>query len=294
MPAFHMLKLNQRKIRWIVREVEKGYLSIRKIAKTQGITPRHVIRVYKKYKGNNIPKLKPCGSKPIPITEEERKLVIDAKKDNPLGAVNLEAILKEDGVFMGHNKIHKILKKEGLAKDEPKKKNQRKWVRYERRHSNSLWHADWAEEGNDKVLLIEDDASRFLAGFGVFPNATTENSVALLEKAIQQHGTPRQLMTDHGTPFVSIERENCPEPEPNAFEKFLKEHKIKHIKARVKHPQSNGKVERLVQTIKKHKVDFGGSWDKAVEYYNFRRPHMSLYNGHTRTPHKAYLDKMRK
>ncbi|MDI6655136.1 MAG: IS481 family transposase, partial [Candidatus Hydrothermarchaeota archaeon] len=65
------------------------------------------------------------------------------------------------------------------------------------------------------------------------------------------------------------------------------------IKARVKHPQSNGKVERLFQTLLRLKKHFG-SWERTVEYYNFRRPHMSLENGKLRTPHEAFIDKMRR
>lgn len=92
----------------------------------------------------------------------------------------------------------------GLAKDEPKKKNQRKckWVRYERRHSNSLWHADWTEKDGKQILLIEDDASRLLVGFGVFDNATAENSVATMKQVMEKYGVPKQVMTDHGTHFI--------------------------------------------------------------------------------------------
>ena len=54
---------------------------------------------------------------------------------------------------------------------------------------------------------------------------------------------------------------------------------------------SNGKVERLVQTLKKHKSHFK-TWEKW--FYNFKRPHMSLYTDHLRTPYQAFLDKMRK
>ncbi|MCD6411959.1 MAG: hypothetical protein J7L20_06020 [Thermoplasmata archaeon] len=33
-------KLNQRKIRWIIREMEKGERSVYRIAKLQNVTPR--------------------------------------------------------------------------------------------------------------------------------------------------------------------------------------------------------------------------------------------------------------
>ncbi|CAD6493694.1 MAG: hypothetical protein FFODKBPE_00551 [Candidatus Argoarchaeum ethanivorans] len=40
------------------------------------------------------------------------------------------------------------------------------------------------------------------------------------------------------------------------FEAFLKEHDIKHIKARVKHPQTNGKVEKWYDLYEKQRSEF--------------------------------------
>jgi putative transposase len=287
-----MLKLNKRKIRWIVREIIKGNLSVYRIARIQRITPQHARRVYKKYNGVKNPVLLPCGCKPKRITDGERKIVIGSYKEMHMSAVRLEAILKTKGIFMPHNRIHRILKEEGLAKNEPNKQRQRKWVRYERRHSNSLWHADWFEHDSEQLILIEDDASRLLVGFGAFKHATVENSARILKEAIDRYGYPKQLLTDHGTQFVSLPKEGCQKPEPTAFQKLLEEYKIQHIKARVKHPQSNGKAERLVQTLKRHKTHFR-TWEKTTEYYNFKRPHMSLDNDHLRTPYQAFIDKMR-
>jgi transposase InsO family protein len=101
-------------------------------------------------------------------------------------------------------------------------------------------------------------------------------------------------MTDHGTQFTSLPRETCSDPGANEFQRFLDEKGIKHVKARVRHPQSNGKVERLYQTLCGLRNHLG-SWDKAAEYYNFCMPHMSLENGRLRTPpYEAFMDKMRK
>ncbi|MFH1774412.1 MAG: DDE-type integrase/transposase/recombinase, partial [Methanobacteriota archaeon] len=238
------------------------------------------------------PKLLPCGRKPKPITQEEVEAIMAARKEHPVGAVSLEKILDARGRHVPHNRIHQVLKVNGLAKKEPKKAKRRKWVRYERKHSNSLWHADWFEDNEKHIVLFEDDASRLITGFGTFSNATAANARAAVEVAIEEHGLPKQLMTDHGIQFTSLPRETCAEPEPNEFQKFLSEKGIKHIKARVKHPQSNGKVERLFATLRRLKEHFG-SWDASVEYYNFRRPHMSLENGKLRTPYQAFMDKRR-
>jgi len=97
MQAF-MKKLNKRKIRWIVREIDKQQLSVYAIAKQQKITPQHTRRVYKKFKGIKDPVLLNAGRKPRPYTEEETKLVEKAFKKYGVSAVILEKIIQ-----MPHN-----------------------------------------------------------------------------------------------------------------------------------------------------------------------------------------------
>jgi transposase InsO family protein len=49
-------------------------------------------------------------------------------------------------------------------------------------------------------------------------------------------------------------------------------------------------VERVGQTIERLRKHFS-SWDEAIMYYNFKRPHSSLENGRLRTPYRAFQDK---
>jgi len=288
-----MKKLNQQKIRWIITQIDKGTRSTYRIAKTQQITPRWARELHQRFhKIHQYPYPKKSGRKPKPVSEEEKKIVLETRQQHPLSAVTLEKILNEQGIHIGHNRIHKILKQEGLAKDEPHKQRRRKWVRYERRYSNSLWHADWFEEQQEQIILFEDDASRLITGYGVFSKANMENTNQVLNQAINNYGTPKQMMTDHGTQFTTLPRETCPDPQQNMFQQLLKQYGIIHIKARVKHPQSNGKVERAGQTIQQLRKHFT-NWDETVYYYNFKRPHSSLENEHLRTPHQAFFDKMR-
>jgi len=285
MPEF-MVKLNQRKIRWIVRELKRGELSAYRIAKQQKISKTHMWRIFHRFKDDKQPKLMLPGRKPRPIPREEVEIVRKAKEETGFGAVNIEKVLSEKGIRMPHNKIHLILRKEGLAKEQPKKSRRRKWVRYERRHSNSLWHADWFELGGKQFILYEDDASRLITGAGEFQSATTENSIRVFDKAVSKWGIPKQLMTDHGAQFCSDEEREF------VFRNHLKAKGTEHIMARVKHPQSNGKLERLVFTIKRL-VEWKGSLEEAVKFYNEKRPHMSLENGHLRTPLQAFHEKLR-
>ena len=290
----YMRKLNKRKVKWIVREMDKEERSVYRIAKIMDITPQWAREIHKIYhETGEYPFPKKSGRKPTPVSDEERDIILNIRGKHPIsGAVALEKILDSQGIHIPHNRIHRILKEEGLAVDEPHKQRRRKWIRYERRFSNSLWHADWFEEKLDQIILFEDDASRFITGYGVFGNATAKNSMFVLEKAIQCYGTPKQVMTDHGIQFTSLPRETCSDPKPNEFQQILQLYGIKHIKARVKHPQSNGKIERAGQTLQKLWKHFQ-CWDSSVFYYNYKRPHSSLDNGCLRTPYQAFLDKSR-
>ena len=274
-----MKKLNKKKIKWIVKEVERRELGVWTIAHVQNITKQHAYRVAKKFK-NKEPEFKKPGRKPKKITDEERDIVIKTYKEIRASAVMIEQYLDEKGIHIGHNRIHRILLEAKLAKEEHRKKNRRKWVRYERKHSNSLWHTDWFEYKGAQCIIYIDDASRFILSHGKFDNANTDNSLKVFRMGLK-HGIPKQVMSDHGTQFE------------NQFMEELKRAGSKHIKARVKHPQSNGKAERAIQTIKKLWNELG-SFDKVVEHYNYKKPHMSLTNGKLRTPYQAFIEKRRK
>ena len=101
------------------------------------------------------------------ITKEEISAVIGTYKEYPCSAVVLETILdKRHGIKIAHNRIHKILKNYRLASNDTSKQMRRKWVKYERRHSMSLWHTDWYFIEDDRwrckwLIAYLDDASRF-------------------------------------------------------------------------------------------------------------------------------------
>ena len=80
--------------------------------------------------------------------------------------------------------------------------------------------------------------------YGIFDKAATENAISVLMKGFQEFGKPDEILTDHGTQFVAS-RKNKKGFAKHKFGKFLEENGIKHILARVQHPQTNGKIERF-------------------------------------------------
>ena len=99
------------------------------------------------------------------------------------------------------------MKENGLVVSSAAKSKKRKWVRYERRHSNSMWHTDWhvmkdpRMKGLNLVTFL-DDASRCVTGVGLFTEATSENVVKVLRDAVRQFGVPATILSDNGSCFV--------------------------------------------------------------------------------------------
>jgi putative transposase len=280
-----MRTLNKRKLRWILREVKKSELSIYQIAKQQGVTQRWVRKLTQRY--GNLPLYKIeigiPGRPAKPVPEEEQKMILEIHYKFPMCAVKIEKFLAIKGAkHIPHNRIHRVLLEAGKVKAADKKIRRKQWVRYERRHSNSLWHTDYCEIEGKQVIAYIDDASRYIVGYGIFDSATTDNALFVLDNAISENGTPKQLMTDHGTQFCTGEERQY------RFSETLKGKGIDHIMARIKRPQSNGKIERWFGTLKKLYFHFGRDLDKAVACYNGML-HLSI----DATPAEVYLAKKR-
>ena len=174
---------------------------------------------------------------------------------------------------------------------QPSKQRRRKWVRYEREHSMSLWHMDWKQLSDGRWwIAAEDDASRLIMGYGVFHEATAENTIQVLKQAIEKHGRPREVLTDRGSQFYANEGERH-EKGTSQFEAYLTEQGIKHLLCRVNHPQTNGKLERFYGVYEQKRHQFR-SIDEYVHWHNEVKPHMSLNIETLETPIQAFHRKL--
>ena len=233
--------LSEEQIKWIIKQ--KGKMKNRDIAEIQGISVRRVQQIYSMYmKRGQVPQLKKAGRHKTGITENEKKVIIDAYNQTKSCACYLEHfIMNKYGLKVNHMKIQSVLKQEGLSMENSKPYRKRKWVRYEREHSNSLWHVDWHEIKDPRwkglwLIVYEDDSSRFIVGYAIYPTLTSEFSVNVLKKAIEKYGKPEQILSDHGTTFYAVETDKK-EKGFTEFEKFLMKEKIAFIVGRVDHPQ---------------------------------------------------------
>jgi len=114
--------------------------------------------------------------------------------------------------------------------------------------------------------------SRLITCYGVFDRPTTEHTIQVLENGFQEYGVPEEILTDNGSHFVSSRN---PETADHTFRKFLEYHGIRHIRARVNHPQTNGKIERFFGEVERRTPRFG-SVERVVHWHNEIKPHCSL------------------
>lgn len=278
--------LTQKKKIWIIKQKEKGILTTKDISSSQNISRRTVERLYNKYKTEGIDSLqdKQLGRPRQPISRDIRSLVIEKRKQGN-GIRRIEGLLDKEGIHVPHNKIHSILRESGLVEPEPKKARRYNYIRWERKHSNSLWQTDfcWVSKLDCWLTAWLDDHSRFVPIAEYLTEATTENAIRLFEKACRKYGYPRETLSDRGTQYYANLGETC------RFLEHMRSKNVKHIYASVKKPTTCGKLERFWGTHNRERWNFT-SLKKFIDYYNYKRPHMSL---NWYTPYAVYVRDMK-
>ncbi len=190
--------------------------------------------------------------------------------------------------------IWRILTRAELITPEPRKRPRRSYVRFEADLPNECWQSDFTHwplaDGTDtEVLTFIDDHSRYV--ISLTAHATVTGTVVLdaFRAAIDAHGIPESTLTDNGLVFTTRSRGGH-----NSFERELVILGITQKNGRPNHPQTQGKVERFQQTLKKwlraqppaHTIsDLQAGLDRFAHHYNHDRPHRSLDQ---RTPAQAY------
>ena len=137
-----MVKLNERKLRWIIQQ-KLGGRGTGEIALIQRVSRRRIEQLWQAYRRTGIlPTLKKPGRpSKASVSLRDAALILEAYDKLKVNALTLEHVLRDTyGVKLPHNRIHMILKENGRAMSQQSKQRRRKWVRYEREHSMSLWH----------------------------------------------------------------------------------------------------------------------------------------------------------
>ncbi|MBU0501987.1 MAG: DDE-type integrase/transposase/recombinase [Candidatus Margulisbacteria bacterium] len=211
-----------------------------------------------------------------------------------IGPETIMGKLEDEGIFLSHETIRQVLHQEGLI--EPRAKAPRhEYKRFEAEEPNVMWQIDILYAfvmgfGYVYIFSVLDDHSRRIMHWRASPIATGKEAVDTIKEAMEINNVkPEKILTDRGTQFYSGVGKRY-----GQFEKFLASAEIKHILARVKHPQTLGKIERYHRTMRQMCLNLQSFSDPIelrralrvfVDEYNYRRKHKGI--GRV-TPHQRY------
>ena len=232
----------------------------------------------------------PRSSRRVPwnrLTEGERQKVLTVARDSPAWSSRQVArwITDNDDFSVSESTVFRILKREGLVRriEVPVPASD------EYRHKTTTPHQLWATDasyfrvagwGYYYMVTVLDDFSRFILAWRLQVDMTTPSLIEVVQDAVDLTGMTdvpvedrTRLLSDNGSGYVS-----------RLFKQYLQLVGIRHVLAAPYHPQTNGKLERYHQTLKRDvnqlPYDIPGELEVAigrfVDFYNYRRYHKAL------------------
>ena len=212
------------------------------------------------------------------INPEIEEKVIKLRKKTGWGANKIQHFIEE----ISESSIKRILNKKMLVQKSLRRKKRIKYIRWQRKHPNSLWQMDVSDQKiKDKYCFaVIDDCSRNCLGVFEINRATTVVVTKLLDGLIEKHGNPREILTDNGPTFGLKSKHS-------KFDRWCNRRGIKHIRTAIHSPTTTGKIERFFQTLEKELPFCNYNLEFFRMRYNHFRPHSSL-NG--KTPAEVYFD----
>ena len=268
--------------RWCIRRRGEG-VSANEICTAAQIPRRTFYNWLNSYRQSGLEGLEPKSRRPCTIHRTPSEIVekvILIRQETGWCPHKIAGHLHLQGTPIGHMTAYRILCQEGLNHPLQKPRTKRSYIRWERRHSNSLWQCDLKITGSRWLITILDDHSRFVTASQIFNQGTAENAIRLLNQAIHEYAKPREILTDHGSQFYSIRQGE------STFTQFCLEKGITHILGGIGKPTTLGKIERWFRTYDQEHDRFQ-LHRKFVNYYNYERPHMSL---NYKTPAEVYFN----
>ncbi len=218
-----------------------------------------------------------------PAATEAR--VIALRKKYGYGAKKLSKMLRRDeGIELPVITTHRIIRRNGLI--DPKDSHPPLGDRFEKQRPNEMWQMDFKGEypiegGYCFPLSILDDHSRYDVGLHALSSQRGGGVHDRLVKTFEEYGVPDTMLMDHGVPWWSVTNGHGL---TWVSVKLIKQG-IRLRYSGVRHPQTQGKVERFHRTLK-HSVNHKGKpstlpgWEALLgEFryeYNHIRPHEAL------------------
>lgn len=292
------------KHRVAVLKVVSAQLSVTAAALESGISRGHLHRLLRRYREDGLEAVDPRSRRPrtspgrTPDAVRDRIIALRLEltaRGLDAGPATIAWHLGREGLpAPSTSTIRRILHAAGLVVPEPRKRPRSSWRRFEASAPNELWQSDfthWRLADGSEVEICSwlDDHSRYLLACTVFRRVGGDDVVATFTAAGDAHGWPAATLTDNGSVYTSRFTGGR-----NSFEYLLAYLGIRQKNGAPGHPQTQGKIERFHQTLKRWlgqqpaATDLAGLQAQLEAFrlaYNEQRPHRAI--GRT-TPGEAY------
>jgi len=210
--------------------------------------------------------------------DRDRRILAMWRQHPGYGPSQIRNMLKRGGFRVSVGTVRHVMEENGYLP--PTLKIKEHVGRYEAGRPLELYHLDFyhffVHKQKQCVLFIEDDFSRFIAGWAMVPSEQADPVIESFDQAVNRYGRPEGVMSDRGSAFHSWKG-------LSRFEALLEEYEINLYLA--KEAAVNGKVEALNASFQKECVEQNEFMDltdaargigRWVDHYNHRRTHHGL------------------
>lgn len=221
---------------------------------------------------------------PHKIPESLEKHICSRREEFGWGARKLRELLKKDGHDVPESTIKRVLKRNNLLLAEGSHCPAPQ--RFERSSPNEMWQVDFKGpigigEARCEPLSIIDDHSRYLVSLKAVRSKQIPEIRAAFTQVFENYGIPESILLDHGTPWWNSSNYLG----LSQFSVWLMKQDLRLLFSRVRHPQTQGKVERFHRSLALA-IRHQGTPRRFSEWkyvlpriqfdYNYIRPHEAL------------------
>jgi transposase InsO family protein len=295
------------KARLVITAVVTEGRSQGEVARVYGVSQGWVSRLVARYRAEGEAAFEPRSRRPFrspnAVSDRAIELITGLRKE--LAGQGLDAgphticwhLQHLHGITVSAATVSRYLSRQGLVTPDPAKRPRSSYLRFEAELPNQCWQSDFTHyrlaDGSDtEIVCWLDDHSRYVLHLSAHGRVTGPVVVASFRATVAEHGTPASTLTDNGLVYTTRFSGGRGR---NGFEQELRRLGVKQKNGKPNHPQTQGKVERLWQTLKKWLAarprpatlaQLQALLDAFTRYYNTARPHRSL--PHRATPATAY------
>ena len=283
--AWKAMDVDEQRVKFVVA-ASLGQKSLRALCAEFGISRPTGYVWLERYREGGIGAIAERSRRPrsfpaqTPWKREER--VIGLRLQYPdWGARKLRVVLIREGLTLTHSTIHRILLRYDLVGDQERHPQAVK--RFERERPNELWQMDFKGPKNWPhavgPLSVIDDHSRYLVALSATGKQDGDLVREQLEQAFARCGVPDAMLMDHGTPWWNWQSFSG----RTQLSLWMMRQGIRLCWSGIRHPQTQGKVERFHGSLQRALDRRGGAgtepqaWlDAYRSEYNHVRPHEAL------------------